>query len=198
MGQQPPPAALTGQLAHFNSKTVLAEKLKTDKLCSTELWGKTNKQTPSYQRCPSSCPRNCGCSSYISPSWEGLTDHFWRHSQMGRKAQMPKSVLFSSIPKYSDEVNEKKSSFIFCVPLEHNGCSSLMLFHTFTMPIPNLIYYSKTYWRQRITFCWSESCRPGPDCFPYLLQVPVYPILFEERRQKASMFSLFFQLTPIE
>lgn len=84
----------------------------------------TNKQTPSYQRCPSSCPRNCGCSSYISPSWEGLTDHFWRHSQMGRKAQMPKSVLFSSIPKYSDEVNEEKSSFIFCVPLEHNGCSS--------------------------------------------------------------------------
>lgn len=108
MGQQPPLAALTGQLAHFYSKTALAEKLKTDKINyvaqnsrgkKRKGGGKKKKKSTSYQRCPSPCPRNCGCSSYISPSPEGLTDHFWRHKQMGRKAQMSKSVLFSSIPQ---------------------------------------------------------------------------------------------------
>lgn len=119
----------------------MAEKLKTDKRNSVAFF-----RAICYQRCPSSCPRNCSCSSSIPPSLEGLTDHFWRHRQiqMGRKAQVSKTFLFLSTPKYSDEMNEEKSNFTLCVPLDYHGCSSLTLLHPFAMPIPKLFTALKT------------------------------------------------------
>ena len=75
------------------SKTVMAEKLKTGKVNSVA----HSSDKAINQRCPSPCPRNCGCSGSIPPSLEGLTDH---HAGIdGRKSPGAQGFLVSPHPQ---------------------------------------------------------------------------------------------------